>query len=147
MVLSGGSVGGGGDAQKEHYHDLSSRKPTRQFLSHSPTYSDSFHKAAFLVKCLTLVPLPGSSPRQVFDISASAWLKPSQSEKIRTESQEPEPFTPQNPLHKWVVLNVLVEEGPLGIHFLKGHLLTQKGNLHSGHFGDRYIEQLPRPLR
>ena len=36
-----------------------------------------------------------------------------------------------------VVLQVLVKKGPLGIHSL------QTGNLHYGHFGDRYFEQLP----
>ena len=41
-----------------------------------------------------------------------------------------------------VVLKVLVRKGPLGIHFLKRDP-DQTGNLHNGHFGDRYFEQLP----
>ena len=41
-----------------------------------------------------------------------------------------------------VVLKVLAKKGPLGIHFLKRDL-NQTGNLHYGHFGDRYREQPP----
>ena len=41
-----------------------------------------------------------------------------------------------------VVLKALVKKGPLGIHFLKGDP-NQTGNLHYGHLGDRYFEQLP----
>ena len=41
-----------------------------------------------------------------------------------------------------VVLKVLVRKGPLGTHFLKRDP-DQTGNLHNGHFGDRYFEQLP----
>ena len=41
---------------------------------------------------------------------------------------------------------VLIKTGPLGIHFLKRDP-NQTGNLHYGHFGYRYFEQLPDGFR
>ena len=46
-------------------------------------------------------------------------------------------------VYRGVVLKVLVKKGRLGIHFLKKRDPNQTGNLHYGHFGDRYSEQLP----
>ena len=41
-----------------------------------------------------------------------------------------------------VVLKVLAKKGPRGIHFLERGP-NQTGNLHYGHLGDMYFEQLP----
>ena len=40
-----------------------------------------------------------------------------------------------------VILKVLVKKGPWGMHFLQGGVLAK--DLHYGHFGDKYVEQLP----
>ena len=42
-------------------------------------------------------------------------------------------------VYMWVVLKGLVKKGPLGLHFLKGGILTKLRNLPSGLFGDSIL--------
>ena len=41
--------------------------------------------------------------------------------------------------HTVVAPKAPLKVGPLGIHFLKKKIITKKGNLHCGHYRDRYL--------